>query len=128
KQAKTFTLFVRVPNDPAGRENTLYRATPKVGISDIVVNGGKPWVNQTFNGYLAINREWHAGDKVEFTLPLAAQRVHADEHVAADRGMVALRYGPMIYNIETADGQDINKVLAPNSPLTAEWRNDMLQG
>ncbi len=36
------------------------------------------------NGYAVIDREWKAGDKIEFELPMQAQRVKASEKVAAD--------------------------------------------
>ncbi|MEO7995843.1 MAG: Tat pathway signal protein, partial [Gemmatimonadaceae bacterium] len=40
---------------------------------------------------------------------------------------VALRYGPLVYNIEKVD-QDIDGVLDPTAPLTTEWRKDLLGG
>src|ERR1035437_3694479 len=58
---------------------------------------------------------------------MEVQRVKADEHIAADRGSVALRYGPLIYNVESADQPDINQPLGA-APLTAEWRGDLLGG
>ena len=67
------------------------------------------------------------GDKIELELPLKPQRVTPAEQVAATRDKVALRYGPLIYNVEAVD-QDITKALAPNSPLTAQWRGDLLGG
>ena len=45
----------------------------------------------------------------------------------ANRGRVALRYGPLVYNIERVD-QDITGALDPSSPLKAEWRPDLLGG
>ena len=78
-------------------------------------------------GYAVIHREWKAGDKVELELPLKVQRVKAVEEIAATRGKVALRYGPLIYNIEKVD-QDLAKALADGAPLTAEWRADLLGG
>ncbi len=74
-----------------------------------------------------MKREWKAGDKIELTVPLKVQRVHAVEQIAADHGKVALRYGPLVYNIERVD-QDIAKPLAKDSPLTAEWKGDLLDG
>jgi DUF1680 family protein len=79
------------------------------------------------NGYAVIKREWKRGDVVRFELPLRVQRVRADERIVADRGRVALRYGPLIYNIEAVD-QKIDGVLQPDSPLTAEWKPDLLEG
>jgi hypothetical protein len=55
------------------------------------------------------------------------QRVKADEKIAADRGLVALRYGPLIYNVERADQPSLNFALGPGV-LTTEWRGDLLQG
>ena len=55
------------------------------------------------------------------------QRVRASDQIAATRGKVALRYGPLIYNIEQID-QDINGVLARTADLTPEWRGDLLGG
>ena len=45
----------------------------------------------------------------------------------ADRGRVALKYGPLVYNIESVD-QDINKVLSDDSALTVKWNANLLGG
>jgi hypothetical protein len=47
--------------------------------------------------------------------------------VAADRGRVALRYGPLIYNVETADQPRIDQAIS-DAPLTPVWRGDLLGG
>jgi hypothetical protein len=74
-----------------------------------------------------ITRDWKAGDKIEFELPMEVQRIKADDRIAADRGQVALRYGPLIYNVERADQPDINQAIG-NGPFTTEWRGDLLGG
>ncbi len=79
------------------------------------------------DGYLVVSRKWKDGDRIAFELPLAPQRIKADERVSADRGRVALRYGPLIYCIESAD-QNVDSVLPPDAPLTTEWRPDLLGG
>ena len=53
--------------------------------------------------------------------------MHAIGEVEATRDKVALRYGPLVYNIEQVD-QDITKALGPESRLDAEWRGDLLGG
>lgn len=60
-------------------------------------------------------------------LPLKAQRVRAVPLIAATQGRVALRFGPLIYNIEQVD-QDITQILPPDAPLAAEWRGGWLGG
>ena len=79
------------------------------------------------NGYAVITRKWQAGDKIDLGLPMKVQRVKADRRVPADVGRVALRYGPLIYNIESAD-QDLGLVLGADSPLSTEWKPDLLGG
>ena len=79
------------------------------------------------NGYAVIARKWKAGDRIELDLPLEPQRVKADDRVAADRGRVALRRGPLVYCIESAD-QNVDQVLPPDAPLTTEWKPDLLGG
>ncbi len=122
--SKKFNIRIRVP----GRNvSALYRSEPDSnGITSISVNGStvKPGIE---NGYAVIARTWKAGDKIEVVLPLQVQRVRASEKIAADRGRVALRYGPLLYNIEKVD-QDITKRLGPTSPLTTEWKGDLLGG
>jgi uncharacterized protein len=124
KEQKRFAIHIRVPNrDVSG----LYRSTPMAnGITSISVNGGavKPSIA---DGYAIVARNWKAGDRIELVLPFAVQRVYASEKIAADQGRVALRYGPLVYNIEQID-QDISGVLDPSAPLTTEWRGDLLGG
>jgi DUF1680 family protein len=124
KQTKKFTVFVRVPNRTTSE---LYTPKPKVdGLKSISVNGkiNSPKIQ---NGYAAITREWKAGDKIELELPLEIQVVMADGRIKADQGLVALRYGSLIYTIETADQPRLD--LSPDlKSLTTEWRGDLLGG
>jgi hypothetical protein len=55
------------------------------------------------------------------------QRVHARDEIAADKDRVALRVGPLMYNIEQVD-QDITGTLDRAAALTTEWRSDLLSG
>ncbi|OFW11854.1 MAG: hypothetical protein A3H96_22390 [Acidobacteria bacterium RIFCSPLOWO2_02_FULL_67_36] len=121
---KTFAIRIRMPNRAV---SSLYSSAPDAnGITNVSVNGAavKP---SAANGYAVISRRWKAGDRIELVLPMRIQRVHASEKIAATKDRVALRYGPLVYNIERVD-QDIAGVLAPSAPLTAEWRPDLLGG
>jgi hypothetical protein len=124
KTRKNFTVRLRVPNRTTSK---LYSPTPEVnGLVSLAVNG-KPVKPIIEKGYAVIARDWKAGDKIELELPLKVQRVKAVDQIASTRGKVALRYGPLIYNIERVD-QDITRPLAPNSALTTGWRSDLLGG
>ena len=123
-EPRRFALRVRVPRRAVSR---LYEAVPESdGITSIAVNG-KAVQPKIERGYAVIEREWRAGDRVDVELPLRVQRVRADERIEANRGRVALKYGPLVYNIEETD-QDIDLALAPSSPLSTEWREDFLGG
>jgi DUF1680 family protein len=124
EQSKEFTVYVRVPNRTTSE---LYTPVPQVnGLQSVSVNG-ETITPQIVNGYAVIRRHWKKGDKIALELPMVIQRVTADEKIEANRGRVALRYGPLLYNVETADGQDINKSIG-NAPLSLEWKPDFLRG
>jgi uncharacterized protein len=121
---KRFAVRLRVPTRDV---SSLYKASPKAdGITSITVNGVgvKPAIA---HGYATLTRTWKAGDTIELDLPMPVQRVYASEKLAADRGRVALRYGPLVYNIEQVD-QDISNRLDPAAALKTEWRPDLLGG
>ncbi|MBN2590277.1 MAG: glycoside hydrolase family 127 protein [Sedimentisphaerales bacterium] len=125
KETKRFTIYVRVPDRDT---SDLYYYAPEVkGLVSLAVNGNKvtPKIEK---GYAAITREWKAGDKIDLVLPMKVQRINADERIEADRGRVALRYGPLIYNVELID-QNIDQVtLSPRAELTTEFKPDLLDG
>ena len=124
KVARNFSVRIRVPDRGV---SSLYNATPDAnGVTSIAVNGSavKPAIDK---GYAVITRTWKAGDKIDVVLPMKVQRIRASDKIAADRDKVALRYGPLMYNVEKVD-QDISKVLSPESALTAEWKGDLLGG
>lgn len=124
RQPATFSLHVRVPDR---HTSVLYRSTPEVkGLKSFAVNG-QPVTPKLERGYAVVTRAWKAGDTVAFELLLEAQRVKSDDRVLANRGLVALRYGPLVYNVEQADQPDLNGALS-SQPLDTEWRDDLLQG
>lgn len=124
RESSTFSVRVRVPDRMV---SDLYRTTPEVGgVSSMAVNGS-PVDPVLERGYAVITRQWKAGDTIELEMPLEVQRVRADERIEADLGRVALKRGPLVYNIEAED-QDIELALSPGTPLTTEWREDFLGG
>ncbi len=124
EEAKTFSVYVRIPNRSTSK---LYTETPAVsGMKSFAVNGHavRPRMEK---GYAVITREWKAGDRIDLELPMEPQRIKADPRIKADVASVALRYGPLVYNVETADQHSIEQPLG-DAPLTAEWRPDLLGG
>lgn len=119
-----FALNLRIPNRNAG---DLYKCSPGTGASPTVRVNGRSVRIRIVRGYAVIRRRWQTGDRVEIDLPMTVQRIHADPRVKADVGRVALRFGPLLYNVESVD-QDIRGVLAPDAKLAPQWRGDLLGG
>jgi DUF1680 family protein len=130
---KAFTVRVRVPNRDV---SSLYRTAPAAnGLTALAVNGAaaKPVI---VNGYAEITRTWKKGDTITLELPMVAQRVYASDKIVSivqsapvypNKDRVALRYGPLMYNIEQVD-QDITKTLPPAATLATAWRGNLLGG
>ena len=125
KSVKTFSVYVRVPNrDPS----ELYSGTPEVsGLNSVALNGQSLAPNIE-KGYLKLTRSWRPGDRIQLEIPMKVQWVKASDNVAADIGRVALRYGPLIYNVESVDQPDVNQPIDRQTPLSTEWRGDLLEG
>jgi len=124
KAAGNFAIKIRLPSRTVSK---LYSTTPDCGgLVSLAVNGATvtPTIDQ---GYAVLDRTWKPGDRIDLELPLPVQRIKADRKVAANVGRVALRRGPLIYNIESVD-QNIDLVLNPDSALSAEWKPDLLGG
>jgi DUF1680 family protein len=124
EQAKTFSVYVRIPNRTTSK---LYKDTPAIsGLKRFAVNGKevKPEIRK---GYAVVTREWKAGDRIELELPMEPQRVTADPRIMADANTIALKYGPLVYNVESADNHNIERKVG-DAPLTTEWQPDLLGG
>ncbi len=121
---KAFAMHVRVPNRDVSR---LYSSKPAAnGLTSVTVNG-KTVTPAITNGYATITRTWTKGDTIELELPMPVQRVYASDKIAANVNRVALRVGPLVYNIEQVD-QDITAALDPSATLATVWRPDLLGG
>lgn len=124
EEAKRFSVYVRIPDRNTSK---LYTESPAVhGVKRFAVNGVEqaPVIRK---GYAVVTRDWKAGDRIELELPMEPQRVVPDRRIQADLDLVALKYGPLVYNVERADNLKIEQKIT-NAPLQAEWRPDMLGG
>lgn len=127
-----FTLMVRIPgwavNQPVPSNLYSYMDSAP-GEPSLRVNG-EPVSLDISQGYVPLTRVWRAGDKVELSLPLQPRRVVAHEEVKADRGLVAIERGPLVYCAEWPDngGRVSNLVLPDQSVLKEEYRPDLLNG
>ncbi len=95
------------------------------------LNGAKVDLRRAMEkGYAHVPRRWSRGDQVRLTLPMPAERVHADPRVEAAYGKVAVQRGPVVYCLEEADNGPFlhTAVLPPGVRLDSTLRSDILGG
>lgn len=109
-----FTLHLRLPEWADAVSATLNGETLDVGAL-------------SRDGYLAIERRWQAGDRVELDLGMPVLRLRASPKVGANQGRVALQRGPLVYCLEEADnGALLNSlVLAGSGSFRCEAAEDL---
>lgn len=124
EEARTFSVYVRIPNRKTSK---LYNGSPQVtGVKRFAVNGEEQ-TPRIEKGYAVVTREWKPGDRIELEFPMEPQRDLADPRIQADADLVAMQYGPLIYNVENKDNTNIDRKLG-DAPLTPEWHPELLEG
>ena len=118
--AGQFALKIRIPGWVRNQvvPSNLYQFTDnkRLGYS-ILVNGQKTDAIITKDGYHTLDRKWKKGDKVQIHFDMEARTVRANNKVEADRGMVSVERGPLVYCAEHPDNQfDIMGALINQSP------------
>lgn len=54
-------------------------------------------------GYLVLRREWKDSEEVGLELPMPIQRIAANPMVRANKGLLAIQRGPLVYCVEQTD-------------------------
>ena len=128
----SFALRLRIPGwlqqHPVASD--LYTYTDAPARYTIRVNGSKvrPAVS---DGYATISRQWKSGDIVELDLPMNVRRIKAHDKVTADRGMLALERGPVVYCLEGQDqpgGTVFDKYIPDGTDIQAAFAPELLGG
>lgn len=98
----------------------------------IRINGRKFDHNSALSkGYVRIKREWSSEDVVSMSFAMPVERVQAHPAVRQDAGCVALRRGPVLYCLESADnGSGLRGISLPADPKfkTVPGRGLVLKG
>ena len=104
--AGQFAMKIRIPGWVKNQvvPSNLYQYTDgkRLGYT-ILVNGSAVTANVTEDGYYTINRKWKKGDKLQIHFDMEARTVRANNKVEADRGMVSIERGPIVYCAEHPD-------------------------
>ena len=128
----SFALRLRIPGwlqqHPVASD--LYTYTDAPASYTLKVNGSR--VKATVSdGYATISRKWNAGDIVELGLPMNVRRIKAHNKVTADRGMLALERGPVVYCLEGQDqpgGTVFDKYIPDGTDIQAAFDPELLGG
>ncbi len=86
----------------------------------------------TPGSYAEVRRTWKTGDVIELNLPMPAQLITANPLVEEVQHQVAVKRGPVVYCIESADlpkGVEVENVVIPSDgKLTANYSANILDG
>ena len=118
--AGQFAMKIRIPGWLRGQvvPSDLYQYSDNKRLGYIIkVNGQEVAANLTQDGYYTINRKWKKGDKLQIHFDMEPRTVRANHKVGADRGMVSVECGPLVYCAEHPDNSfDIMGALINQNP------------
>lgn len=129
----SFKLKIRIPSwlDSVPQPGGLYFFTePSSPKAEIRLNGEKVRL-EVNNGFATISRKWKKEDLVEVTFPMEPRKIHTIDEVEANRGMLAIQRGPIVYCTEGADYPDslaLDIYLDEKTVLTPVFDENMLNG
>jgi DUF1680 family protein len=107
---KATSMFFRIPGWSKG--------------AVLTVNGKAITTALSPGDYAEINRNWKTGDKIELNLPMPVTMMEANPLVEETRNQVAVKRGPVVYCLESADlakGQQVfNIALSSTNELKPE--------
>ncbi len=119
-KAGQFRMRIRIPgwvrNQVVPSDLYSYADAKRLSYS-VKVNGQELANSKLEDGYLAIDRKWKKGDRVEIHFDMEPRLVQALERVSADQGRVAVERGPLVYCAEWPDNDfDLGGMLLNQRP------------
>lgn len=125
-KAGQFAMKIRIPGWVRNRvvPSNLYEYTDgKILNYNVSVNGEAVTSALTPDGYCTIDRKWKKGDRIQIHFDMQPRTVRANGRVSADRGMVAIERGPIVYCAEFPDNNfDIMSALVNQMPQFTEGK------
>ena len=113
-----FALKIRIPGWVKGKvvPSDLYSYADGKRLGYLIsVNNQQLYPE--IHDYITIDRQWKKGDKVQIHFDMEPRFVRANNKVEADRGMVAVERGPLVYCAEHPDNDfDIFSALVNQEP------------
>lgn len=131
-QDAEFEMKLRIPgwarNQPV--PSNLYDYLESVNSSVSLSINDRPMPVEIREGYVSIRRVWKKEDVIHLMIPMPVRKVLAHPRATADKGLVAVERGPLVYCAEFKDNQrDASSwQLSDSAELKAEWNDDLLGG
>jgi DUF1680 family protein len=118
-----FVVRMRVPTWTTDRlvPGKLYKYTSNEESPVRVLVNDSPVDTTAKNGFVRIDREWKAGDRVRLELPMPVRFNTCRDEVEANRGRIAVTRGPLVYCAENADNAaHASTYIIPSSLVAAK--------
>ncbi len=124
-------VTIRIDRAPALRWTLRLRQPSWAAAMSVRVNG-KPAPIEVDNGYAVVRQEWRAGDVIQISLPMPVVCLESHPLVEETRGQLAIKRGPTVYCLESADlpkGVDVGQVrIDPDADFTVRYDDGLLGG
>lgn len=105
---REFSIFLRIPGWAARAE--------------IMVNGKKRNYDCKPGSYAELSEKWRKGDEIRLIMPLETRLIEANPLVEENRNQVAVKRGPIVYCIESADIMAERKIFDYVIPAESKFR------
>lgn len=105
KASGKFALRIRIPGWLQGQvvPSDLYRYADEKKLSYRIKVNGTAVEGNLQKGYFVIERKWNSGDNIDIDFDMQPRIVKAHSNVEADRNMVSIERGPLVYCAEWCD-------------------------
>ncbi len=133
EKSANFTVRVRIPGWALNEAlpGDLYKFSDQNDEKVILSVNGEVIEGAAVDGYIALERKWKMGDRIDLELPMPVRTVKADPRIADDVGKFAVQRGPVIFCAEWPDnntGNILNLFVEPGASFTTEFVPGLLEG
>jgi len=120
-------ISITIEQAPANAFSAFFRIPGWCSGANLTVNG-KAVATQLISGqYAEVNRTWKAGDKIELNLPMPAKLMESNPLVEETRNQVAVKRGPIVYCLESADLAKGQKIFNIALPAKIDLKPELIQ-
>lgn len=128
-----FGLKVRIPGWAQNQAvpSDLYQFTDQNTEKYTILINDKEIAPEVENGYIVLNENWSAGDKIEVNFPMPVRKIAAHPLVENDKGKLAYQRGPLVYCFEDKDNNNgwmFDLFINSEEPVESRFEENLLGG